>query len=136
LAVAEAIASRIGVAYPDVPERHPEAVALLLRSLGEPAFTAAWAAGGVMPIESAVAEGLVVFDADNTDAPPAESHGLTPRQIEVLHLLAEGKSDREIAEALFVSHRTAMTHVARILARLDVPSRSAAVAYAFRHGLI
>jgi DNA-binding CsgD family transcriptional regulator len=61
---------------------------------------------------------------------------LTPRELEVLRLLAEGKSDREIAEALFISHHTVMNHVSRILGKLDVGSRTAAAAYALRHDLV
>jgi DNA-binding NarL/FixJ family response regulator len=51
-------------------------------------------------------------------------------------LLAEGLSDKEIAETLGISRRTVSNHVATILAKLDVPSRTAAATYATRHGLI
>jgi DNA-binding CsgD family transcriptional regulator len=61
--------------------------------------------------------------------------GLTPREGEVLRLLVGGLTDRQIAEALFVSPRTINGHVANILAKLDLESRSAAAAYAVRHGL-
>jgi DNA-binding NarL/FixJ family response regulator len=53
----------------------------------------------------------------------------------VLRLLAQGRSDKEIAAALFVERRTASKHVSAILAKLGVPSRAAAVALAFKHGL-
>jgi DNA-binding CsgD family transcriptional regulator len=61
--------------------------------------------------------------------------GFTPRELDVLRLLADGRSDREIGESLFISHRTVATHVASILSKLDMPSRTAAAAYAIRHGL-
>ena len=61
---------------------------------------------------------------------------LTPREGEVLRLIAEGRTDREIADALFVSRRTVTTHVTSILGKLEVSSRSAAVAYSVRHGLV
>jgi predicted ATPase/DNA-binding CsgD family transcriptional regulator len=61
---------------------------------------------------------------------------LTSREIEVLRLIAEGCSNREIADRLYISHRTAMQHVANILGKLDVNSRTAAAAYAHRHGLL
>lgn len=61
---------------------------------------------------------------------------LTPRQLTVLRLVAEGMSDREIAERLFLSEHTVHRHVANILARLRVPSRTAAVTAAMREGLL
>lgn len=74
-------------------------------------------------------------------SPPLESatvagHGLTDRELEVLHLLADGLTNREIADALYISLRTAATHVDHILTKLDVRSRTAAVAYAIRSGLV
>jgi DNA-binding NarL/FixJ family response regulator len=53
----------------------------------------------------------------------------------VLCHLVEGRSDREVAEALFISRRTAAGHVASILSKLELPSRAAAAAFAVRHGL-
>jgi DNA-binding CsgD family transcriptional regulator len=61
--------------------------------------------------------------------------GLTPRELEVLRLVAAGLADREIAAALCVSRRTVTNHVASIRAKLGVRSRAAATAYAVRHGL-
>jgi DNA-binding NarL/FixJ family response regulator len=79
---------------------------------------------------------LAAFDsaADSTDPPPvaADEVRLTRREREVLRRLVEGRSDREIGEALFVSPRTATTHVTSILAKLGVTS---AAALAVRRGL-
>jgi len=61
---------------------------------------------------------------------------LTNREVEVLGLLADGLSQEEIAEALFISAKTVSTHVQRILPKLGVHSRTEAVARAFRDGLI
>jgi DNA-binding CsgD family transcriptional regulator/tetratricopeptide (TPR) repeat protein len=61
---------------------------------------------------------------------------LSARQREVLKLIAQGSSDQEIADTLMLSPHTVHRHVTNILARLDVPSRAAAVAYAARQGLI
>jgi DNA-binding NarL/FixJ family response regulator len=68
-------------------------------------------------------------------ADPARGTGLTPRELEILGLIVEGRANREIAEALFVSPRTVENHVTSILAKLGVPSRTAAVATARRLGL-
>ncbi|MDP9366889.1 MAG: helix-turn-helix transcriptional regulator, partial [Chloroflexota bacterium] len=66
---------------------------------------------------------------------PVRGTGLTPREVEVLRLLAEGHSNREIAETLFVSPRTVDNHVTAVLAKLEAKSRMAAVAAARRLGI-
>ena len=73
--------------------------------------------------------------AATTEA-PANAFGLSPRELEVLRLLIEGKSNAEVGETLFISPRTAGTHVANILAKLGVNSRAAAVAAAMSRGLV
>lgn len=60
---------------------------------------------------------------------------LTRRELDVLLLLAEGRSNREIADLLSISLLTTKTHVSRILSKLDLPSRGAAAAFVHRHGL-
>lgn len=62
--------------------------------------------------------------------------GLTPREVEVIRLVAEGKSNRAIAADLFISEKTVARHITNILGKLDLPSRSAATAYMFQHGLM
>jgi DNA-binding NarL/FixJ family response regulator len=61
---------------------------------------------------------------------------LTQREMEVLRLVARGETDQRIADQLYVSRRTVNCHVANILAKLDVPSRTAAVMTAARIGLL
>lgn len=62
--------------------------------------------------------------------------GLSPREDEVFRLLADGLSQREIADRLFISERTVATHIQRILGKLGVHSRAQAVAVAARNGLV
>ena len=66
----------------------------------------------------------------------AATHGLTPRELEVLRLVAAGRSNREIADALFISVPTVKRHLTNILGKLELPSRSALNTYAHTHGLI
>ena len=61
---------------------------------------------------------------------------LTNREVDVLRLVAEGHTDREVAEALVISPRTVNRHLSNIFVKLDVPGRAAAVAYAIRQGLV
>ena len=123
--------------------------------LGEIAFAAAWDAGRALTIEAAVAEALAVAPAPprpaptapevaalldraesgSSSQPPRLPAGLTPREVEVLRLLAEGMSDREIAEALSISERTAGNHVQHAMQKIGVDSRTAAAVWAVRHGL-
>src|SRR5690606_19093664 len=65
----------------------------------------------------------------------ADTFGLSPREIEVLRLVAVGESNRSIAARLFISERTVERHLSNILAKLNVPSRTAAAAFAIRQGL-
>jgi DNA-binding NarL/FixJ family response regulator len=62
--------------------------------------------------------------------------GLTARELEILRLLAEGRQQRAIADGLVISPKTVGTHIERILAKVGVHSRAAAVAVAFREGLV
>jgi DNA-binding CsgD family transcriptional regulator len=67
---------------------------------------------------------------------PADTYGLSPREREVLNILAEGRTDRDIAARLFISERTVHVHVRRILAKLGVSSRTEAAGVAIRQGLV
>ncbi len=66
---------------------------------------------------------------------PGNAAGLTAREIEVLRVIAAGKSNRAIAETLGISEKTVARHVSNIFLKLDVSSRAAATAFAYEHGL-
>ena len=68
--------------------------------------------------------------------PPVPTDGLTPRENEVLALIAEGLSNREIARRLFVSEATVKTHINNLFAKAHLRDRAHAVSYAYTHGLI
>jgi DNA-binding NarL/FixJ family response regulator len=74
------------------------------------------------------------------DATPGSArkgaHGLSPREIEVLRLVASGKTNKAIARELFVSGRTIDRHVSNIFTKIGVPSRAAATAFACKNELV
>lgn len=69
-------------------------------------------------------------------SPGEPTYGLTPREVQVLRLDAAGRPNRSIAADLVLSEKTVARHVSNILTKLDLPSRSAATAYAFRNDLV
>ena len=79
---------------------------------------------------------LARIDALIQGAPSGHPHGLTPRELQVLRLVAAGKTNKAIAAELFLSEKTVDRHVSNIFTKLDVPSRAAATAYAYEHKLI
>jgi len=68
--------------------------------------------------------------------PPAELALLTAREREVLHMLGQGRSNAEIAETFVLGEATVKTHVARVLAKLQLRDRVQAVVFAYEHGLV
>ncbi len=123
----------------EMPERatYERALANIRRSLGEDGFVVAQETGRALSLADAVAEALAVAEAARVGDPvPIPTHGLTPRELEVLRLLAEGRTDREIGGALGTNPRTAMRHVANIYLKLDLSTRAAAADFARRHNLV
>jgi ATP/maltotriose-dependent transcriptional regulator MalT len=78
---------------------------------------------------------VVRVDALSAPAGSRSAGGLTDREVEVLRLVAMGKTNRAIATELVISEHTVARHVQNIFRKLDLPSRAAATAYAFEHGL-
>ncbi len=122
---------------------HERGLALARAALPPAAFAAAWAGGAALTTAAAIDEALVEAgsggEARRTRTPiardPANAVSLTGREGEVLRLLAEGLTDREIAAALHLSPRTVGVHVTHLLAKLGVDTRTAAAAVALRRGL-
>jgi DNA-binding CsgD family transcriptional regulator len=83
-------------------------------------------------LESLGATSTLTTSAVAAEPPPA---GLTQRELEVLVLLAQGKTNRMIAHELFIGEKTVASHVSHIFTKLAVTSRSAATAYAYEHDL-
>jgi predicted ATPase/DNA-binding CsgD family transcriptional regulator len=123
-------------------------VAAIRAALGSDVMAARWAEGQNLSPAELVADALHVGTIDDgdpvhvlilQDAVPADNHRdgtLTPRQIDVLRLVAAGHSNREIGQSLHISDRTVERHLTAIFAALDVDRRSAAVARATAAGLL
>ena len=97
--------------------------------------------GAKLSLQAALAEAEDLLDpADHPSVSGRGEHseqfGLSPREREVLRLMADGASNDEIAEALHLSRRTAAQHVGSILAKLDASNRTAATTIALRKGLV
>ncbi|MGG1519250.1 response regulator transcription factor [Paenibacillus oryzisoli] len=92
------------------------------------------AAKGQSILESQVASKIMNrFRQPKQEAQPHEE--LTEREMEVLRLIAQGKSNQELADDLFIGVKTVKFHVTNVLAKLGVEDRTQAAIYAFKHGL-
>ncbi len=143
LGASAAMFEQIGAIPP--PDRDPAIDAASLRAKVSAAeFAEAWDAGRALSPDDAVAAALALavelaaapgIDAADEPTSLAATLGLTPREVEVLGLLTDGKSDREIADALSISERTAGNHVQHAMQKIGVDSRTAAAVYAVRNDL-
>jgi DNA-binding CsgD family transcriptional regulator len=79
---------------------------------------------------------LAGIDSLTMDAVSSDSHRLTPRELQVLRLVAAGKTNAGVAAELFLSERTVERHLSNIFAKLDLSTRTAATAWAYEHDLI
>ncbi len=118
----------------------PELLELTRTALGPETFQLAWEAGETLPPRDVIAEALIVETPPDTSDSPADvgnagpGAGLTARELEVLRLLSQRLSDREIARRLSISPRTVSGHVTNLLNKLGVESRTAAATLAVRQG--
>jgi DNA-binding CsgD family transcriptional regulator len=112
-------------------------IGLACRALGddETAALELEAARGVF-VELEAAPDVARVDSLARRAGRAEPHGLTPRELQVLRLVAAGGTNKAIAAELVLSERTIDRHVSNIFAKLGVSSRAAATAYAYEHRLV
>ena len=121
---------------------HERETANIRRALGTATFLTAWEAGrglsfAEVAAEVAALEATILVESSSRPAHEASPvpFGLTRREAEVLRLVAAGRSNREIADALFISVPTVKRHLSTILGKLGVPSRVAATSYARAHRL-
>jgi predicted ATPase/DNA-binding CsgD family transcriptional regulator/transcriptional regulator with XRE-family HTH domain len=118
---------------------HMRWVEVTRHALGDAEFTAAWAQGRALPRVDATREALEVGVSTQatsvTASRPDLPAGLTPREAEVLRLVAQGRSNRDIADVLVLSPRTIKRHIENIFDKLGVSSRAAATAFALRSEL-
>lgn len=138
----------LGSAIHDVPLYLPESAiversaALARQSLGESAFRREWDAGHRLRTDEVHAEidqllsGHGPSATDELDKPATSAHDLSPRELDVLRLMAVGLRNQDISDALSISLRTTTNHVGHILDKMELRSRTAVVAYAIRNGLV
>jgi DNA-binding NarL/FixJ family response regulator len=137
--LAETIGLVVGLPHKRVHER---ALAEVRQALGADSFDAEFENGRQLRREQLGAMVTAALDAaarSRANGRPIDGspngHGLTPRERDVLRLLEMRLTDREIAERLFVTRKTASKHVSAILAKLGVSDRRAAAAEAMRRGI-
>jgi predicted ATPase/DNA-binding CsgD family transcriptional regulator len=133
-----------GAAAHDVPMRCPEkeiterSAAIARMMLGPTGFEREWTTGNRMQPAEVQAEIVQLLSGDEHASvhPRDPDHHLSRRESEVLRLVAAGKTDRQIAETLYISQRTVEWHVANVLNKLDAANRAEAAVIATRDHLI
>ncbi|MFN8678526.1 MAG: tetratricopeptide repeat protein [Thermomicrobiales bacterium] len=129
LAATDAYRGRIGAVPPFMERQLIAAAWTAIRARADAlAITDAQQAGAALTLDEAAVEALRLLQRQPEDVPHDALSRLSAREREVFKLLAEYKTDREIAEQLFLSHRTVERHVGSILAKLEVKNRREAAA--------
>jgi predicted ATPase/DNA-binding CsgD family transcriptional regulator len=120
----------IAVLMPELVCEHDESVAAARAALGDPAYAAAFRRGRQMPLAQALNDAEHARRSTRSEQMNAGSAGpLTPREEEIAGLLAQGLSNKAIAKSLVIAQRTAETHVANVLVKLGLTSRSQVAAW-------
>jgi non-specific serine/threonine protein kinase len=114
---------------------HARTLAAARTRLGNAAFELHWAAGRTLSLDQAVEEALAE-DRHARPTPTGQPSGLTARELEVLRLVATGRSNQEIGNELVLSVRTVERHITNLYAKIGARGRAEATAYAFQHGLM
>lgn len=114
------------------------AIGYLLKDISPPDLAAAIRAvvEGKTQLHPDIARKLMNQFVDPQGRRASQPEELSPRETEVLRLLAEGKSNAELAAALFISEKTVKSHVSNILGKLGLADRTQAAIYAYKHGLV
>ncbi len=142
LGLADGLRQEIGAYGPShLLPGYERLIANLRNTLGEAAFAMAWETGHTMSLGEAldIAGALVAATKERSlkaGPRPAEAHGLTARELEVLRLIAAGHLSREVSELLFISTATVARHLTNIYRKLGVDSRAKLTAFALRHDLV
>lgn len=108
-----------------IKDAAPEELAVAIRAAHQ----------GEMHLDAAIARRLMASLRTPDDIAPDPFGGLSPRELEILRLIAEGRANKEIARRLTISERTTRTHVSNILRKLGLTSRTQAALLAVREGL-
>jgi predicted ATPase/DNA-binding CsgD family transcriptional regulator len=131
---AEALREAVGAfVLPLYRAEYDRGVATARAGLDEAAFGAAWSEGRAMTSDEAIEYAL---KTEEPPASPKDTAGLSERELEVLRLVAEGLTDPQVAERLYLSPRTVSWHLRSIYRKLRVPSRAAAARAAIERSLI
>jgi predicted ATPase/DNA-binding CsgD family transcriptional regulator len=151
LGAAESRREEVGAPIPPIARTHYTQLVQTIQSrLAPPVFRQAWSKGRALSLEEAAAlayqpllSGRLPTTMAGPNPAPVTTRGqgddvleLTERELDVLRLLAQGMTNKEIGERLVLSHRTVQSHLYRVFSKLDVTTRSAATRYALERGIV
>ena len=141
-AAAHAVRERIGTPVAvSSREQYEDEIGRTRQLLGD-SFERVWAVGKAMTIDEAIVIALDFLDSPSSRGPDtsapatASPHGLSRREVEVVRLVAAGRTNAEISDLLSISPRTVTTHLSNVFNKLDLSNRSAVAAFAHREGIV